>query len=301
MTRDYVLALEIVLPDGSIINTGRKTLRSVTGYDLTRLFVGSEGTLGIFTKLTVKLIPRPERIDTLAAFFGNRNDAIDAADSIMDNNVLPRTLEFIDQMSLDAVRGYEGVEMDEGVNALLLIDIDGTRENIRHNLSIVENVCKEKKALGVKVAESAKERDSLWAVRRVISPALYNIASNKINEDICVPRSKIKEILTKIDRLNEKYPIYVANFGHIGDGNIHVNLMYKDDSGQEELAEEMVGEIMKEVINMGGTISGEHGIGNKKSQFMELEVSSQEFEIMKRLKALFDPKGIMNPGKMLMS
>ena len=301
VTRDYVLALEVVLPDGSIINTGRKTLRSVTGYDLTRLFIGSEGTLGIFTRITVKLIPKPKKVDTLVAFFSNRNDAIDVADLIIDNNILPRTLEFMDHMSINAVCGYGGVTIDEGVNALLLIDIDGTSESINHELSIVENVCKEKRALKVKVAETAKERDALWAVRHVISPALYNIAANKINEDICVPRSKIKEMLIKIDEINKKYPIYVANFGHIGDGNIHVNLMYKNEPGQEELAERMVSEIMEDVITYGGTISGEHGIGNKKSQFLELEISPQEFAIMKRLKSLFDPKGIMNPGKMFPS
>ena len=298
VTRDYVLALEIVLPDGSIINTGRKTLRSVAGYDLTRLFVGSEGTLGIFTRITLKLIPRPAKIDTLAAFFSERDDAIDAADSIMNNNILPRTLEFIDHMCINAVRGYEGVTIDEGVKALLLIDIDGNVDSIRHELYVVENVCNENNALSVSVAETAKERDSLWAVRRVISPALFNIASSKINEDICVPRSKIKEILIKIDQINKEDPIYIANFGHIGDGNIHVNLMYKDESGQEEIAERKVNQIMEEVIKLGGTISGEHGIGNKKSQFMKLEIPPQEFAIMKRLKNLFDPKGIMNPGKM---
>ncbi|MFQ5712804.1 MAG: FAD-binding oxidoreductase [Candidatus Scalinduaceae bacterium] len=301
VTRDYVLALEIVLPDGSVINTGRKTLRSVTGYDLTRLFIGSEGTLGIFTKITLKLIPKPETVDTLAAFFSDRDDAIDAADLIIDNNILPRTLEFMDQMSINAVRGYGEVTIDEDVKALLLIDIDGTEESIRHELSVVENVCKEKRALRTKVAETSKERDALWAVRRIISPALYNVATHKINEDICVPRSKIKEMLLKIDEINKKYPIYVANFGHIGDGNIHVNLMYKDEPGQEELAERMVGEIMKEVIIYGGTISGEHGIGNKKSQFLELEISPQVFAIMKRFKNYFDPKGIMNPGKMFVT
>jgi glycolate oxidase len=298
VTRDYVLALEIVLPDGSVINTGRKTLRSVTGYDLTRLFTGSEGTLGVFTRITLKLIPRPEKVDTLAAYFSDRGDAIDAADLIIDNNILPRTLEFMDHMSLSAVRGYGEVAIDEDVKALLLIDIDGTEESISHELSVVEKACKEKKAFRTKVAETSKEREALWAVRRSISPALYNIAPHKINEDICVPRSKIKEILQKVDQINEHHTIYIANFGHIGDGNIHVNIMYNEDPGQGELAESIVNKVMKEVIACGGTISGEHGIGNKKSQFLELEISPQEFEIMKRFKNYFDPKGIMNPGKM---
>ena len=298
VTRDYILALEIVLPDGSVINTGGKTLRSDSGYDLTRLFTGSEGTLGIFTKITVRLIPKPEKIRTLAAHFSDKDDAIDAADSIIDNNVLPRTLEFLDQMTITAVRGHTGTDIGEDVKALLLIDLDGTDESINHEMSIVENVCKESNAFWTKVSETAKERDVIWAARRSISPALYNIAPHKINEDICVPRSKIKEILRRVDQIKEEQPIYIANFGHIGDGNIHVNIMYNDDPGQKELAEIVVNKVMREVVELGGSISGEHGIGNKKSQFMELEIPPHEYEIMKRFKSFFDPKGIMNPGKM---
>ena len=298
VTRDYILALEIVLPDGSVINTGGKTLRSDAGYDLTRLFTGSEGTLGIFTKITVRLIPKPEKIRTLAAHFSDKDDAIDAADSIIDNNVLPRTLEFLDQMTITAVRGHTGTDIGEDVKALLLIDLDGTDESINHEMSIVENVCKESNAFWIKVSETAKERDVIWAARRSISPALYNIAPHKINEDICVPRSKIKEILRRVDQIKEEQPIYIANFGHIGDGNIHVNIMYNDDPGQKELAEIVVNKVMREVVELGGSISGEHGIGNKKSQFMELEIPPHEYEIMKRFKSFFDPKGIMNPGKM---
>ena len=298
VTRDYILALEIVLPDGSVINTGGKTLRSDSGYDLTRLFTGSEGTLGIFTKITVRLIPKPEKIRTLAAHFSDKDDAIDAADSIIDNNVLPRTLEFLDQMTITAVRGHTGTDIGEDVKALLLIDLDGTDESINHEMSIVENVCKESNAFWTKVSETAKERDVIWAARRSISPALYNIAPHKINEDICVPRSKIKEILRRVDQIKKEQPIYIANFGHIGDGNIHVNIMYNDDPGQKELAEIVVNKVMREVVELGGSISGEHGIGNKKSQFMELEIPPHEYEIMKRFKSFFDPKGIMNPGKM---
>jgi glycolate oxidase len=293
VTRDYILALEIVLPDGSVINTGRRA-----GYDLTRLFTGSEGTLGVFTKITVKLIPMPEKIQTVAAYFSDKDGAIDAADLIIDNNILPRTLEFLDQMTISAVRGYTGTDIGEDVNALLLIDIDGTEDSISHEIPIIENACKKCDAFRIKVAETSKERDAIWATRRSISPALYNIAPHKINEDICVPRSKIKEILERVDRIKEGHPIYIANFGHIGDGNIHVNIMYSDDPGQKELAEVIVNKVMREVVALGGSISGEHGIGNKKSQFMELEIPPHEYEIMKRFKSYFDPKGIMNPGKM---
>jgi len=293
VTRDYILTLEIVLPDGSVINTGGKP-----GYDLTRLFIGSEGTLGVFTKITVKLIPRPEKIQTLAAYFSDKDDAIDAADLIIDNNILPRTLEFLDLMTINAVRGYTGTDIGKDVKALLLIDIDGTDESIGHEMPIIENTCEESNAFKTKVAETAKERDAIWATRRSISPALYNIAPHKINEDICVPRSKIKEMLKRVDRIKEGHTIYIANFGHIGDGNIHVNIMYGDDPSQKELAEIIVNKVMREVVELGGSISGEHGIGNMKSQFMELEIPPHEYEIMKKFKSYFDPKGIMNPGKM---
>ena len=163
---------------------------------------------------------------------------------------------------------------------------------------IIENTCEESNAFKTKVAETAKERDAIWATRRSISPALYNIAPHKINEDICVPRSKINEMLKRVDRIKEGHTIYIANFGHIGDGNIHVNIMYGDDPSQKELAEIIVNKVMREVVELGGSISGEHGIGNMKSQFMELEIPPHEYEIMKKFKSYFDPKGIMNPGKM---
>ena len=207
----------------------------------------------------------------------------------------------MDKMTINAVRGYTGTDIGEDVEALLLIDLDGTEESISHEMPVVENACKESKALATKVAGTSKERETIWAARRSISPALYNIAPHKINEDICVPRSKIKEILQKVDQINEHRTIYISNFGHIGDGNIHVNIMYNDDPDQAELAESIVNKIMREVVAVGGTISGEHGIGNKKSQFMELEISPKELAIMKSFKNYFDPKEIMNPGKMFLS
>ena len=291
VTRDYVLALEIVLPDGSVINTGGKT-----GYDLTRLFTGSEGTLGIFTKITVKLIPKPEKIRTLAAHFSDKDDAIDAADLIIDNNILPRTLEFMDQMTINAVRGYGEASIGEDVKALLLIDIDGTEESISHELPVVENVCKENKAFATKVAETSKEREAIWAARRSISPALYNIAPHKINEDICVPRSKIKTILDKVNKSLEGSNIFMASFGHIGDGNIHLNYMHKED--QKEEVHSLVTQLFKDVVELGVTISGEHGIGTTKQEFIDTELSPEEITVMKGLKNLFDPKNILNPGKM---
>ncbi|MBU6392028.1 MAG: FAD-binding protein [Planctomycetota bacterium] len=302
VTRDYILSLEVVLADGSIIHTGRKTLKSVTGYDLTRLFVGSEGTLGIFTQITVKLIPLPEKIETLLVFFATPQDAVQSATQIISNNILPRALEFIDKSSIDCIKGYkQEIQIPEEVNAILLIDIDGKDANVKTEVSLIEKIVVENHALKAIPAKDVKERDTLWEVRRAISPALYTIAPFKINEDICVPRSRILEILSRIANINKRYPsLKVANFGHIGDGNIHINILHEEGDQQRILAENMIEEILRNTVELGGTISGEHGIGNVKSRYLSFEVPPQELQIMKDIKHLLDPKGILNPGKIFL-
>ncbi len=302
VTRDYILSLGVVLADGSIINTGRKTLKSVTGYDLTRLFVGSEGTLGVFTQITVKLLPLPEKIETLLVFFATPQDAVKSANQIIFNNLLPRALEFIDKSSITCIKGYkQEIQIPAEVNAVLLIDIDGKETSVKAEASCIEKILLENRALSVIPAKNPKERDALWEVRRAISPALYNIAPYKINEDICVPRSKILEILDRIANIHKRHPsLKVANFGHIGDGNIHVNVMYDKGDQQKALAEQMIEEILRNTVEVGGTISGEHGIGNVKSAFLSLEIPPRELKIMKGMKQFFDPKGILNPGKMFL-
>ena len=300
VTRDYILSLEVVLADGSVIHTGRKTLKSVTGYDLTRLFVGSEGTLGVFTQITVKLLPLPEKIETLLVFFATPQDAVRTASQIISNNLLPRALEFIDKSSIDCIKGYkQEVKIPPEVNAILLIDIDGKEASVKTEISLIEKIALENQPLGVIPAKTPKESETLWEVRRVLSPALYNIAPFKINEDICVPRSRILEALNRITEIHKRYPsLKVANFGHIGDGNIHVNIMYDEGDKQRMQAEKMIEEILRTTVELGGTISGEHGIGNVKSAFLSLEIPPQELRIMKDIKHLLDPKGILNPGKM---
>jgi glycolate oxidase len=301
VTRDYVLSLEIVLADGSIIHTGRKTLKSVTGYDLTRLFVGSEGTLGIFTQITVKLLPLPEKIETLLAFFATPREAVKASNQIISNNLLPRALEFIDKSSIDCIKGYKKeIQIPADVRAILLVDIDGKEESVKTEASLTEKIIRENHAFHVISAKNNKERDALWDVRRALSPALYTIAPYKINEDICVPRSRILEVLHRIDSIHKGYPfLRVANFGHIGDGNIHVNVMYKEED-HRLLAEKMIKEILRTTVELGGTISGEHGIGNVKAEYLPLEIPPRELHIMKDIKHILDPKGILNPGKIFL-
>ncbi|KKO17935.1 MAG: oxidase [Candidatus Brocadia fulgida] len=294
------MSLEVVLANGSVIHTGRKTLKSVTGYDLTRLFVGSEGTLGVFTRITVKLLPLPEKIETLLVFFATTQDAVQSASQIIFNNLLPRAMEFIDKSSITCIQGYrQEMQIPAEVNALLLIDIDGKEASVKAEASLIEEIVRKNHAIRVASAKNGQERDVLWEVRRAISPALYNIAPYKINEDICVPRSRILEILDRIANIHNRYPsLKVACFGHIGDGNIHVNVMYDKGDQQKTFAERMIEEILRNTVEVGGTISGEHGIGNVKSAFLSYEIPPMELEIMKDIKRLLDPKGILNPGKM---
>ncbi|HDY66377.1 MAG TPA: FAD-binding protein [Candidatus Scalindua sp.] len=298
VTRNYVLALEIVLPDGSIINTGRKTLRSVAGYDLTRFFVGSEGTLGVFTRITLKLLPLPEKIGTITSYFKNIDDALNTTDSILiKSHFLPRSLEFVDKTGIDAVRGFTKEEIPEGVEALLLIDVDGNEKSVVNDISKIEVLCKENKALKTLVAKTDDERKVLWETRRSISPSLFRIASMKFNDDICVPRSKVREVLKRVYELSKTYSIQVAAFGHIGEGHIHLNLIYDEGKAADLSVHKLISQILKEVVSIGGTITSEHGVGDTKSEFIGLELSPHEIEIMKELKKMFDPKGIMNPGK----
>ncbi len=298
VTRDYVLAMEIVLPDGSVINTGSKTLRSVAGYDLTRFFVGSEGTLGVFTKITLKLLPLPAKIGTIMAYFKDIDSVLNTTDSIIIKNHLhPRSLEFVDKTCIDAIRGSTEEGIPEEAVAFLLIDVDGNEKNVANDISRIKALCKENNALKISIAKTDDERNTLWETRRSISPSLFKIASMKFNDDICVPRSKVREVLKRVYELSKTYSIQVAAFGHIGEGHIHLNVIYNDGKEMDLSVHKLVSQILKEVVSIGGTITSEHGVGDAKAEFIGLELAPHEIEIMKDLKKMFDPKGIMNPGK----
>jgi len=298
VTKDYVIALEVVLPTGEIIHTGSRALKSVTGYDLTKLFVGSEGTLGIFTTIVVKLVPLPEKIETLLALFTSITDATDSISSIIASKIVPRALEFIDEEAIKAVGRYTGSDSIKETKAMLLIEVDGPVVTVRKDALKIMNICKNNKAFDVRKAETEEEVNNLWSVRRSISPALYTIGKKKINQDICVPRSNLTQMLNKISEISTKHEVTIVNFGHAGDGNIHINIMIDPSVPEEvERAENAVGDIFKETVNLGGTLSGEHGIGNTKSRYLPLEIKSRELKLMKDIKNLLDPNGILNPGK----
>ncbi len=297
VTRDYVMEIEGVLPNGKIINTGVKTAKGVVGYDLARLLTGSEGTLAVFTKIRLKILPLPEEIITLLALFSNLEASGTAVSKITASKIIPRTLEFMDAETIAAVENFKPIGIPKNIQALLLIELDGQPSAITKQAEKVADICH---SLGaeVKMAENSIAREKLWEARRSISPALYNLNSSKINEDIVVPRDKITEMLIELRNLSERSGIKIVNFGHAGDGNIHVNIMAdKKDKERYQRAEALVKDIFSITLSLGGTISGEHGIGITKAKYLGMEVQKHDLELMKGIKRLFDQKNILNRGK----
>ncbi len=302
VTRDYILGLNLIIPPGKVIKTGVKTAKSVVGYDLTRLIAGSEGTFGIITKATLKLIPLPESRKCLLAMFRSVEDTAQTVTRIISSKIIPSTIEFMDKECIGTVNKYMGFDISEECGALLIMEIDGGEEEVKKKADVIAKICREKDILEIKTASGKDEIEDLWKIRRSVSPSLGQLSPTKINEDITVPRTKIPEILKKIYEIAKLYNLKIICFGHAGDGNIHTNIM-TDRGNSEEMSrvEKAVGEIFRETVNMGGSISGEHGIGITKSPYITLEINREELSLMARIKKAFDPQGIMNPGKIFPS
>jgi glycolate oxidase len=299
VTRDYVLGLEVVLPTGAIMQTGSRTMKGVVGYDLTRLMVGSEGTLGIFTRIILRLIPQPEAWRTLLAAFHHLDSAAQAVSTIIKNRVLPSTLELMDQATIQAVDNYQSLGLPAGIEAILLIEVDGKECTVDIDLAKVREICQGEGASLIEVARSAADRERLWRARRSISPALAQIKPGKINEDVTVPRTQIPALIRAIRQLAAKYRLIIISFGHAGDGNIHTNIMLdRSDCDELKRAERAVEELFRVVLQLGGTLSGEHGIGITKSPFFQWEVGPAGWEAMWQIKRALDPLNVLNPGKM---
>src|SRR3990170_273637 len=298
VTKDYVLGLEVVLPTGEIINTGVQTAKGVVGYDLTKLMVGSEGTLGIVTKAVLKLLPLPEATKTMFAVFSDMRDAANTVSKIISSKIIPSTLEFMDKESIGCVAGYLPPDLSGSIEAALLIEVDGDKDLIEKEALLIRGICMENGATDVRIAGNRQEAKTLWQARRAISPSMAKLKPNKINEDIVVPRSKIPDAIMGTRDIAKKYNIIIANFGHAGDGNIHVNVMIdKSNSGEFERGKTAVEEIFRLVLSLGGTISGEHGIGTAKMPYIGMELSPAAIDVMRRVKQVLDPKGVLNPGK----
>lgn len=298
VTRDYVLGLEAVLPTGEIVTTGVRTAKGVVGYDLTRLIVGSEGTLAMITEATVKLIPRPESVMTLTAAFAGMNAAARAVSEIIRGHTVPRTIEFMDNASIRLAEGYLHVGLPVDAGALLIMEVDGKREEIHGLARALEDLSRNLGAVSVTVAETEEQAQQLWKARKAISPALFKLAPHKINEDIVVPRSRVPDLVARIDELRRQTGLTMVAFGHAGDGNIHFNIMLdKSDQRALEKANRAVDALFDTTLALGGTISGEHGVGITKAPYLSKEISGEVMSLMLRIKKAFDPLGLLNPGK----
>lgn len=301
VTKDYVVSLEVCLADGTLINTSSATAKGVAGYDLTRLMVGSEGTLGVITQITLKLIPRPEASGAMMAFFPDVSSAARGVGAIFENGLLPRCAEFLDRKSIRCTADKMPIPVPEEAGAMLIVEVDGPESSIGRQLRGVEGCFSENSVISIFVPENRFRTEALWAARRALSPAIKTLGfRHKINEDICVPRHALPEMMERLEEIEKRYDLCIVTFGHAGDGNLHVNVLHNgpERDGYEPAAM-AVREIMETAVSMGGTISGEHGIGLAKLPFMEIEFAPRVISIMKGIKQVFDPLNILNPHKVL--
>lgn len=298
VTKDFVMGLEVVLPTGEIIRTGTETYKAVVGYDLTKLLCGSEGTLGVVTKIIFKLLPLPEAKKTMLTIFDSIDGAAQAVSTIIGNKIIPTTLEFMDYATLQCVEKRFNLGIPAEGRAVLLIEVDGDKDMIEKQADRIHELIKPLGLVQFRAAKDNEESEALWKVRRLVSPSLRDVNPDKFNEDIVVPRSKVPVVIREIEKIQQKYDIPIVNFGHAGDGNIHVNVMInKEIPGQEEKAHAALVEIFQAALDLNGTMSGEHGVGLAKQPYIEMELSPAQIKAMESIKLALDPNNILNPGK----
>ena len=299
VTRDYVIGLTVVLASGEILKLGGKITKNASGYQLMQLFVGSEGTLGIVTQVTLKLVPLPRARVTATATFDKLAQASKAVSRIMASGVLPATLELMDGTTINVVEDFLGIGLPRQAQALLLLEQDGGDEAVaRNDVERMADVCRALGALDVRIAASAAERDQLWLARRSVSPALGRLRPNKLGEDIVVPKSAIPEMIDAVREIAERYRLPIPVFGHAGDGNLHPNILFDlRDADEVRRVECAARDIFRAAIRLGGTLSGEHGIGTLKREFLAEAQGDLAVDLSRAIKRLFDPDGLLNPGK----
>jgi len=301
VTKDYVLGLEVVTPTGDVITTGGPTMKGVVGYDLTKLMCGSEGTLGIITKVVMKLLPLPEAKKTMLVLFDSIDGAARAVSAIIRGKIIPATLEFMDAATIDCVRQATDLEVPEAAKAVLIIEVDGDREFLDKQVARITEIIRPLGIVEIRTATTPEESEALWQIRRSVSASLRKVNPDKFNEDVCVPRSKVPEMIRRVDAIAAKYGIPIVNFGHAGDGNIHVNIMIdRKVPGDLEKAEQAIEEVFRGALELGGTMSGEHGVGIAKAPFIPLEITPEAAAYMKTIKKALDPNNILNPGKIFL-
>lgn len=299
ITGRYVLGLEVVTATGEVLRVGGKVEKNVVGFNLTSLIVGSEGMLGIITEATLKLLPMTEATSTVRASFKSMEEACKVLTKFTPEGLLPMAMEVIDKHCINAIEQNYAFGLSKDAAAILLVAVDGSKEEVAKNAEMIERILTENGGFDVLRAQSKEDEDKLWDVRRAISPSLMKFGTLKINEDVVVPRSKVPELVAKVEQIGKKHNTFVANFGHAGDGNIHVNFMCnREDADSIARARLCVSEAFQLSVDLGGTISGEHGIGYVKAPYMDYAIDKPTLEIMKGIKKVFDPNGILNPGKM---
>ncbi len=297
VTKDYVEGLEVVLPTGEILFIKRRNRAG----SLIDLMVGSEGTLGIITKIHLRLLPLPESRATMLVLFSGWGDAAEVPSNLSTMGILPSTMEFMDASAIKSVESLMGLGFPKETQALLIIEVDGDHSSVKIQVERIEKMVRRAGALSFRVAKDPNEEDELWMARRAVSPSLLNLKPHKINEDVVVPLGKLPSILERISDISKKYGLMIANFGHAGDGNIHVNVLFdRAIQGEEQKAQRATEEIFRVVVELGGALSGEHGIGFSKSHFLPMEVGDVGIQTMKKIKEAFDPNLVLNPGKIFL-
>lgn len=299
-SRDNILGLKAVTGTGETIQVGSHTTKHAVGYDLTRLLIGSEGTLAIITQATLKLLPLAETKCTLRALFTNIESATVAIAAIMTQPFIPCALEFMDSQAVNLIRHHDELDLPENVGAMLIIEVDGAENSMEAAKNSIARAVANEGLINLKIATNVNEAELLWKARKALSPALRHIAIKKINEDVVVPVSQLPALIAGLQQLSERYQITIVNFGHAGNGNIHVNLLFDpNDRAQAQHAEACLDEVFSLVLRLEGSLSGEHGIGISKRDFLARELDAASLKLMWGIKKLFDPNNILNPGKVL--
>jgi glycolate oxidase len=299
ITRNYVMGLEVVLPNGEVLWTGNKCVKDVAGYSLKDLFIGSEGTLGVITKVLLRLIPRPAAKKTMVATFAQMDHAAESVSAIIAAQIIPCTLEFLDRMTIHCVEDYAKIGLPLNCEALLLMETDGHPAAVAEEAAQMEKICREKGCLEVRVARDDAEAAQLANARRSAFSALARVAPTTILEDATVPRSELSRMIRFVEAIAKKYRLRIGTFGHMGDGNLHPTFL-TDERNKDEMhrVHEAFKEIFDEAIRLGGTITGEHGVGLAKKDFLPKFAGAASMRVMRELRRALDPSGILNPGKM---
>lgn len=299
VTSNYVMGLEVVLADGSIIHTGGKAIKNVTGYNLTQLFTGSEGTLGVITKILLRLIPMPQKRNTLQLMFPTLDNACNTIHSMLSSGVVPAAAELMDKISIQAVAKHRHLDIKAEIGACVVLEIDGeTDADLNKQARQIESIAQKHEVLEVRIAASQEEVDDIWSIRRGLSSAIGAAAPNRFGEDISVPRDAFPAVVRLIRQIGEKYNLTIAVYGHAGDGNVHPSVLCDlAKEGEEERVHQAINEIFDAALSVGGTLSGEHGIGLTKRPYLKKALGEAGVNALKLVKQALDPKGILNPGK----